>query len=898
MAHEALGARPPRHGSSIKGTLSKPKKAAQKNGNTLKQKLIKGWYLLTFAAIILVPAGVCQMFFPVVSYDTWEDMSEDVYAQLLRFDKPNTETRSKIVLLEVDQRSLDAYGWPIDRTYYVQMLRRLKESGHPWLLSLLQFQSLTRGKGWLKDTTGVDPKDWALVQAISGYERYIGSGLRFDASSELTSEAEEHLMPRVVLTPTGAPLEELPRLPLDMAESEIFVKGQKAFGYGAHFGTEPTIYCMQMFLTDRAYTGFFLLPSSLVWAASYALQARIQTSVGPSWPRPAEGLPYAPKSRLQIAYKHCLTSPSIITSKYLKDRHIERLSLVDLISARTAPNLKGQLVVLGRHDMRRFRGPGVTAREEEAIVSESDLVARFLDGMLEGKSIRREPMARHPLTPWLPLALALGLAFTSLALSPLGAGLLALFLLLGLMVSSFAYLREGIYVIWTPAMVSVGVTALGLFALSAYVAHYGVRRQVQFANKLRQRLDTCSNHDDLEAFAAKCLAEEFAYATLGFQDFDRELYEAAKDPQAAARLLDQRKTASLASESAGQFSASVNTVQTRLRQMGGLTRMPLRTRGMELTIKLTSELGFLGTAHIRLTYELHEEKFVPAMIDILRKELALSWHRIKLLVDQKLLDYKFLMEQTRGDIMERFLTQVLVSKFSDNKTMLENLRAVLTPRATKAALLQADIRGYSKISAKLEPLEMVKLLQRYYSHVVDAAQIYAQVKLIGDCIFLFIEDAAGDAKTSPADLALDIAATLIKGTLEQNAVREAQGEEGLNFGIAIHYGSVVVGNLSSDSCIDYTVIGPNVNLVARLEELTKIPSINAAIGNNGIVLTEEAAAALIKHRATRLVRLDLAAMNASVRSFTEVKRLLGLSAINALNMGEGESRPVNLRQAG
>jgi class 3 adenylate cyclase len=37
-------------------------------------------------------------------------------------------------------------------------------------------------------------------------------------------------------------------------------------------------------------------------------------------------------------------------------------------------------------------------------------------------------------------------------------------------------------------------------------------------------------------------------------------------------------------------------------------------------------------------------------------------------------------------------------------------------------------------------------------------------------------------------------------------------------------------NLSSDSCIDYTVIGPNVNMVARLEEFTKNPKIGEILG--------------------------------------------------------------------
>ncbi len=310
---------------------------------------------------------------------------------------------------------------------------------------------------------------------------------------------------------------------------------------------------------------------------------------------------------------------------------------------------------------------------------------------------------------------------------------------------------------------------------------------------------------------------------------------------------------------------------------------------MDVQLHVASKAGVLGFVRISLIYKSYEQAFIAQLLECLRVELCQHWHRVKILVDQKLLDYRYLMEQTRSEILERFLTHVLVAKFQDNRTMAENLSAVLTPRPTRAALMQADIRGYSKISALLNPEEMVRLLQGYFRNVVDAAQLVAQVKLIGDCIFLFIEEGAGPPGTSPADLALDLAAILVAETVKQNALRGATGGSPLTFGIAVHYGEVVVGNLSSDSCIDYTVIGPNVNFVARLEELTKSPQIAELIGPNGTLLSPEALRALNKHAGLIAPEIALEPLQLTIRSFPHVQRVIGLTADAVLGLAAPEA---------
>jgi class 3 adenylate cyclase len=179
---------------------------------------------------------------------------------------------------------------------------------------------------------------------------------------------------------------------------------------------------------------------------------------------------------------------------------------------------------------------------------------------------------------------------------------------------------------------------------------------------------------------------------------------------------------------------------------------------------------------------------------------------------------------------------------------------------------------------------MVQMLQNYYKNVVDIAQIFAQVKLIGDCIFLFIEESSAGPNISPVDMCVELASILVNETNLQNKIRSERNEEPMYFGIAIHYGDVVVGNLSSESCIDYTVIGPNVNMVARLEEMTKLVPLAERIGKNGTILSEAAFAALKKHSILKVSKLNLPSINVSVRSFHSVTDVYGVTADQILEI--------------
>ena len=93
----------------------------------------------------------------------------------------------------------------------------------------------------------------------------------------------------------------------------------------------------------------------------------------------------------------------------------------------------------------------------------------------------------------------------------------------------------------------------------------------------------------------------------------------------------------------------------------------------------------------------------------------------------------------------------------------------------------------------------------------------------------------------------------------------------VSFGVGIHTGEVIAGNLSSNQNIDYTIVGKNVNLVARIEELTKIAKVSKIIGTNGILLTSEAVNDLKLFANSQTNSLDLEEIQLKVRSFPGIK---------------------------
>jgi adenylate cyclase len=138
----------------------------------------------------------------------------------------------------------------------------------------------------------------------------------------------------------------------------------------------------------------------------------------------------------------------------------------------------------------------------------------------------------------------------------------------------------------------------------------------------------------------------------------------------------------------------------------------------------------------------------------------------------------------------------------------------------EVTLLFSDIRDITTLSESRQPVEVVELLNRYFSLQVDVVFSHGGSldKFTGDCIMALWGAPLDDPEHAlhAVACALDMADTL-------QAFRRELGAEQSDFdvGIGLHSGPAVVGFIGSQKRREYTAIGDTVNLASRIEGLTK-----------------------------------------------------------------------------
>jgi len=137
------------------------------------------------------------------------------------------------------------------------------------------------------------------------------------------------------------------------------------------------------------------------------------------------------------------------------------------------------------------------------------------------------------------------------------------------------------------------------------------------------------------------------------------------------------------------------------------------------------------------------------------------------------------------------------------------------------SVMFSDIRGFTTISEKLTPEQLVSLLNEYLTAMTEKVFKYDGLldKYIGDAIM-----AVFGAPIDQPDHALRACRTALDMMEELRRLQVKWEQEGwprIDIGIGINSGDMVVGNMGSDMRFDYTVMGDNVNLSSRLEGINK-----------------------------------------------------------------------------
>ena len=138
-----------------------------------------------------------------------------------------------------------------------------------------------------------------------------------------------------------------------------------------------------------------------------------------------------------------------------------------------------------------------------------------------------------------------------------------------------------------------------------------------------------------------------------------------------------------------------------------------------------------------------------------------------------------------------------------------------------AAILISDIRGWTVLNNRLPAEEALVLANRYFEIVADAIEAHGGevLKFLGDgllAIFPVDQDAVATGEEDSAQ----VCTNALKAARQALQTAEtAVPPLGADFGLGLHFGEVLYGNIGSKTRIDFTVLGPAVNMAARIEGL-------------------------------------------------------------------------------
>jgi len=140
----------------------------------------------------------------------------------------------------------------------------------------------------------------------------------------------------------------------------------------------------------------------------------------------------------------------------------------------------------------------------------------------------------------------------------------------------------------------------------------------------------------------------------------------------------------------------------------------------------------------------------------------------------------------------------------------------------QAALLFADLRGFTALSETHPPADVIAALGAWFDRIAGAIHAFGGevLKFIGDGILAIFPVADGSPRRA-CDAALRAVTAARAGMAHLNEERHRQGLPPLPFGVALHLGEMLWGNIGAADRLDFTAIGPAVNLVSRLEGLCR-----------------------------------------------------------------------------
>ena len=141
--------------------------------------------------------------------------------------------------------------------------------------------------------------------------------------------------------------------------------------------------------------------------------------------------------------------------------------------------------------------------------------------------------------------------------------------------------------------------------------------------------------------------------------------------------------------------------------------------------------------------------------------------------------------------------------------------------AMQAAIWLSDLRGFTSLSDRLAAETVVDILNQYFDCQVPAIRKHGGeiLKFMGDGLLAVFPIAKDSGNLGEVCARVLEAAREARGSVDAMRYTSGEGSERFRFGVALHIGEILFGNIGGMSRLDFTCIGPAVNLAARLEKI-------------------------------------------------------------------------------
>jgi len=178
---------------------------------------------------------------------------------------------------------------------------------------------------------------------------------------------------------------------------------------------------------------------------------------------------------------------------------------------------------------------------------------------------------------------------------------------------------------------------------------------------------------------------------------------------------------------------------------------------------------------------------------------------------EKLVDMTDLLKKMFG----RYLSTEVMNSLIENPSALE-----LGGQRRRVTIMMTDLRGFTALSERLEPEQVVQMLNAYFEIMVEVVLKYNGTinEIIGDAL-LVIFGAPQDIPDR-SQRAIACAIEMQNAMAQVNEENRVQGLPELAMGIGINETDVIVGNIGSSKRSKYSVVGSGVNMTSRIESYT------------------------------------------------------------------------------